>query len=109
MRSLGSKAMLGALLGMGLIVTLLPTLADACAVCAGAEDQGYFWGVLFLMSMPFAVSSFIGGWLLYSYRRAQAGLSTSVPPLTVERRMPPPASMPSASDRPNGEPQAHRA
>ena len=56
--------------GLGLISTILPTAAYACAVCGGAEDNGYFWGVLFLMSMPFAIGSFVGGWLLYSYRRA---------------------------------------
>jgi hypothetical protein len=81
-------AVLGALLGMGLISTVLLTPAHACAVCAGSEDNGYFWGVLFLMAMPFAIGSFVGGWLLYSYRRAQAGLTTSAPTLTVERRMP---------------------
>jgi hypothetical protein len=59
---------------MGLILTLFSPGADACAVCVSgsAEDQGYFWGVLFLMSMPFTVGSLIGGWLLYHYHRAQA-------------------------------------
>jgi hypothetical protein len=61
------------LLGMALLITLLATPADACAVCAGSEDQGYFWGVLFLMATPFLIGSSIGGWLLYSYRRAQPG------------------------------------
>jgi hypothetical protein len=43
----------------------LPGLAHACAVCVGAspEDAGYFWGVLFLMAMPFTVGGLIGGWL----------------------------------------------
>ena len=57
--------------GMVLCVSLFPTLADACAVCAGSEDHGYFWGVLFLMAMPFVIGSSIGGWLLYSYRGAR--------------------------------------
>jgi hypothetical protein len=98
MRQLWHTTILGALLGMGLIGTVLSTLAHACAVCAGSEDNGYFWGVLFLMSMPFAVGSFVGGWLLYSYHRAKAGPSSSVPPLTGERRMPRPASTSSASE-----------
>jgi hypothetical protein len=57
--------------GMALFISLYPTLADACAVCAGSEDHGYFWGVLFLMAMPFVIGSSIGGWLLYSYRGAR--------------------------------------
>ena len=60
-----------ALLGSGLLVSALPTLAQACAVCVGSspEDAGYFWGVLFLMAMPFAVGGLVGGWLWYHYRR----------------------------------------
>ena len=82
MRQLWCTAIHGVLLGVGLISTVLPTAAYACAVCGGAEDNGYFWGVLFLMSMPFAIGSFVGGWLLYSYRRAQAGPATSTPTLS---------------------------
>jgi hypothetical protein len=70
MRQVWCTAVHSALLGAGLISTLLARTAYACAVCGGAEDNGYFWGVLFLMSMPFAIGSFVGGWLLYSYRRA---------------------------------------
>lgn len=99
MRQLWCTAIHGVLLGVGLVSTVLPTAAYACAVCGGAEDNGYFWGVLFLMSMPFAIGSFVGGWLLYSYRRAQAGPATSMPPLTAERRTPRPASASSASER----------
>jgi hypothetical protein len=104
MRQMWCRAILGALLGTALISTVLPTLAHACAVCAGAEENGYFWGVLFLMSMPFAVGSVVGGWLLYNFRRAKASLSSSVPPLTIERRLPRPASTSSASDRPHDGP-----
>jgi len=107
MRQVWSTSKLSALLLTGMIIALVPTLAQACAVCGGAEDNGYFWGVLFLMSMPFAVGSFIGGWVLYSYRRAQPGLATSAPTPTVERRMPQPASTSSASDRHNDGPQVH--
>jgi hypothetical protein len=86
MRHMPCKAMLRALCGMGALLMLLPMLAHACAVCAGgAEDDGYFWGVLFLMSMPFAVGGFIGGWLLYSYRRAQAGFATAAATPTVDQ------------------------
>jgi hypothetical protein len=95
MQQLWSRALVGALLGLGLLSTVLPMPARACAVCGGSEDNGYFWGVVFLMSMPFVVGSVIGGWLLYSYRRAKAGLTPSGPAPTVERRPPPrPASRP---------------
>jgi hypothetical protein len=57
--------------GISLLILAVPVVAQACAVCIGsaAEDQGYFWGVLFLMAMPFLVAGSIGGWLLYQYRR----------------------------------------
>ena len=99
MRQLWCTAIDGVLLGMGLISIVLPTASYACAVCGGAEDNGYFWGMLFLMSMPFTVVSLVGGWLLYSYRRAQAGPATSTPILTAERRTPRPTSASSASER----------
>jgi hypothetical protein len=87
------------LLGAGLLGMLLPTATYACAVCGGAEDNGYFWGVLFLMSMPFAIGSFVGGWLLYNYRRASAAPASSTPTPTIEGPTPPPAMQSSASER----------
>jgi len=62
-------------LGVAAVVWLSPVVAWACAVCVGSlpEDHGYYWGVLFLMGMPFAVGGSIGGWLFYRYRRAQGG------------------------------------
>jgi hypothetical protein len=58
-------------LGIGLIAVAIPTLAMACAVCMGSSpaDRGYFWGILFLMSMPFTVGGLVGGWLIYAYWR----------------------------------------
>ena len=111
MRQMWSTAILGAALGLALIITVLPTPAHACAVCVGssAEDQGYFWGVLFLMAMPFAIGSLIGGWLLYHYRRARPGHATSAPTLTVDPQMPPLASTSLALERRNDGTQAHRA
>jgi hypothetical protein len=61
------------LLVSSFLALALPTIGLACPVCVGSspEDYGYFWGVLFLMSMPFTVGGLIGGWLLYAYRRAR--------------------------------------
>jgi hypothetical protein len=58
---------------------LVPLAAQACAVCwigAGSPEQdalarGFYWGVLFLMAMPFAVVASIGGWLWYAHRRGR--------------------------------------
>jgi hypothetical protein len=83
MRNLWCAAREGIFLGGGLISLISPTLSYACAVCGGAEDNGYFWGVLFLMSMPFAIGSFVGGWLWYSYRRSPPAATPSTPRTTL--------------------------
>jgi len=72
MRRLSGRETLGNLFRAGLFVLGLPGFAHACAVCVGSspEDAGYFWGVLFLMAMPFTVGGLIGGWLCYHFRRA---------------------------------------
>jgi hypothetical protein len=56
---------------------LVPAVARACAVCGAGPDvagdptaRGFYWGVLFLMAMPFAVFGSIAGWLVYRYWRA---------------------------------------
>ncbi|HXH13223.1 MAG TPA: hypothetical protein VNP04_26040 [Alphaproteobacteria bacterium] len=59
--------------GISAFILAVPAAAWACAVCIGAsaEDQGYFWGVLFLMATPFLVAGSIGGWILYHHRRGR--------------------------------------
>jgi hypothetical protein len=86
MQARSPNAIARALFGSWLLVPALPRLAQACAVCVGSspQDAGYFWGVLFLMAMPFAVGGLIGGWLWYHYRRGAAGLVSGAPTLTVE-------------------------
>jgi hypothetical protein len=91
----------GVILGVGLMSLILPTASYACAVCGGAEDNGYFWGMVFLMSMPFAIGSFVGGWLLFSYRRASPDPTPSMRPPAIEGRTPRPALVPLASQRPD--------
>jgi hypothetical protein len=93
MRQMWRTAIHGALLGLSLISTVFPTAASACAVCGGAADNGYLWGMLFLLSMPFTVGSLVGGWLLYSYHQAQADPATSTPTLTAGQRTPRPDSV----------------
>ncbi len=55
------------------VVVLGPVAAQACSVCFGSSpndpfSRGITWGILFMMTMPFAVAGVIGGWLLYMYR-----------------------------------------
>jgi hypothetical protein len=109
MRQRRCAVILASWLMIGLSHSVLRTTAYACAVCAGGQDQGYFWGVLFLMSMPFAVGSFVGGWLVYHYRRARGSRVTAMPSATVEPQRPRPASRSSASERQHDGAQAHPA
>ena len=67
-------------LGLIGVALLVPAAVEACAVCGfgpGIEGdptaRGFYWGILFLMAMPFAVAGSIGAWLVYRYWRASAG------------------------------------
>jgi hypothetical protein len=57
-------------------VLLAHGVAHACAVCGHATTlgdplgRGFYWGMLFLLAMPFSVVGTIGGWLAYRYWRA---------------------------------------
>ena len=69
------------------LIVSRPTLTQACAVCVGSspEDVGYFWGVLFLMFMPFAVGGLIGGWLFYHFHRSRGSALPAALPTVVGR------------------------
>ena len=69
-------------LGLMAVALLVPAVVEACPVCgigpgvAGDPTaRGFYWGILFLMAMPFAVAGSIGAWLVYRYWRASAGRS----------------------------------
>jgi hypothetical protein len=94
----------GASLGLVLASTLFSTATYACSVCGGGEDNGYFWGMLFLMSMPFTVTTLVGGWLLYTYHRPHAGPVTTRPRPASEPHSTRPALMSSAIDGHHAEP-----
>ncbi len=68
------------LLAVGMTVLALVQAADvqACAVCGTGPGvagdpttRGFYWGVLFLMAMPFTIAGSIGAWLVYRYWRAR--------------------------------------
>lgn len=67
--------------GLGGPAWLVPAAARACAVCGTGPGvagdptaRGFYWGILFLMALPFAVAGSVGGWLIYRYWRTR-GLS----------------------------------
>ena len=52
-----------------------PAVGYACSVCGGSAmgtdpGAGFNVSLLFLMAMPYVVVGAIGGWLLYTHRRA---------------------------------------
>jgi hypothetical protein len=53
---------------------LFPVAVQACSVCGGSPDDPLGYGInrsiVFLMTMPFAVFGSIGGWLFYTYHKA---------------------------------------
>jgi hypothetical protein len=57
-------------------VMLAHGVAHACAVCGHATTpgdplgRGFYWGMLFLLAMPFSVVGTMGGWVAYRYWRA---------------------------------------
>ena len=64
---------MGCAVVIAVAVLLDPIAAQACAVCFGSSandpfSRGINWGILFMMTMPFAVAGSIGGWLFYMYR-----------------------------------------
>jgi hypothetical protein len=71
---------LGVLAGMAAL--LLPELASACPSCKAAlasQDpsqgdivSGYFWSILFMMSMPFTILGSFSGYMYLAVRRARA-------------------------------------
>ena len=64
------------------IVALLATAASACPTCAngmaGADPQhqnlidGYFYSILFMMSMPFLLIGSFSGYMYWEVRKARA-------------------------------------
>jgi putative effector of murein hydrolase LrgA (UPF0299 family) len=64
------------------LLCMLSQTATACPTCKnglmeGDEAsqrmiQGYFWSILFMMSMPFAILIGVGGYMYREVKRAQA-------------------------------------
>lgn len=72
-----TKRIFFSLLGALGVLSLMPGVAMACAVCiTGAGDdavaEAFNWSVLFLMATPYLVVASILGWIFFSLRRATA-------------------------------------
>ncbi len=80
----------GRLLLAVILVVGLQALAVACPTCkdglaqndpAGQSlAQGYFWSILFMMSMPFLLFSALGAYFYWEVRRARRGSAQSFEP-----------------------------
>jgi hypothetical protein len=65
-----------------LLVVSIVTVAEACPGCAEAQAgqgpdrvnvvRGYFWSIVFMMSMPFLMLSGFGGYCYLQVRKARA-------------------------------------
>lgn len=68
-------------IGLATVMTLLPAVTWACAVCFEGDDalaRGLNMSILFLMSMPFAIFGSIFGTVYITYKRAQRRESKSL-------------------------------
>lgn len=63
-----------------ILVVVLPTLALACPTCkdglpgdpaTSGMVRGYFWSIVFMMSMPFLILGGISAYFYYQVRRAR--------------------------------------
>lgn len=82
------------------VVAASESIATACPLCKQAlasHDRaqgdivaGYFWSILFMMSMPFLILGSLGGYLFLEVRRARARpqAGTRRPSPDAARRLP---------------------
>ena len=87
------------------LLLALMCLVDTASACPTCKDgmagdpaysslvHGYFWSIIFMMSMPFLVFSGVAAYFYYEVRRARAQQAAVV-------KAAPTAASPSASDRP---------
>lgn len=57
------------------LLPLASETAFACPVCYGdlepEQARGFFWGIIFLMSLPFGLILYIAGHVVYSSRKKE--------------------------------------
>lgn len=103
-------SILGRAAAVLVLLLLLPAMAVACPSCKqalasqeGGGDlvQGFFWSILFMVSMPFTILGVFSGCMYLAVRRARAANQAaaalqvpSQPPATASQL--PPAAAPDA-------------
>jgi hypothetical protein len=58
-------------------LALLPAAAQACTVCFGEDPssglaRGFYWGVVFLLTLPFTLFGVLAGLVVYHSRKNRA-------------------------------------
>ena len=93
-----TRTLIQCLLVLGLITLVLAGTADACPTCKnglGPHDpaqeklaQGYFWSIMFMMSMPFLILFTLGTYFYIQVRRAKRRglLRPYIPPRSLQPR-----------------------
>ena len=74
----------GVICSLAGVVTACPNCKEALASDGGNVVAGYFWSILFMMSMPFVILGTFGGSMYLSVRRARAAQQCEQEP--IERR-----------------------
>ncbi len=60
------------------VMLIVPSYLEACPACKTLDDpigKGFNFSILFMMAMPFAVFTVIGGTVYLQYRRANRKLT----------------------------------
>jgi uncharacterized membrane protein len=79
--SAGARGRVVLWLWMGLMLVVMAGVLQACPTCKDgmAQDparmnmvRGYFWSILFMMSMPFVIFSSLGWYFYREMKRLQA-------------------------------------
>ncbi|MCH7727969.1 MAG: hypothetical protein IH991_16055 [Planctomycetes bacterium] len=87
-------------LGILVLCLLLQTVAMACPTCQagleGAEHEnikrGYFWSILFMMSMPFLIFIGMGIYFYLKVRKARAQAVVPISAMADEQEVLPPGA-----------------
>ena len=78
-RFLRTAVCISLLLGLATVGLACPTCKDAVAdgPQQAAVVRGYFWSILFMMSMPFLIFGGLAGYFYYQVRQARAAQAVS--------------------------------
>jgi hypothetical protein len=84
-----------------LLAALMASVCHACPTCRDAVTEGshqagiirgYFWSILFMMSMPFLIFGSLTGYFYYQVKRARASQPQGTAARNVARQVAEPAA-----------------